>query len=82
MQSRDPSDEVLPTTERRKVAHLIRYLAVFVLIPTFTIGVAMLWDPKTRSEHWLHASAFAVLAVAAILAIAQAPRLAARFVKE
>lgn len=69
-------------TERANVTRLIRAMAVFVLIPTFTIGGVMLWDPETRSDHWLHAGGFAILAVASIIALLQAPRLAAHFVKE
>ncbi|MFO1533109.1 MAG: hypothetical protein ABR562_05345 [Thermoplasmatota archaeon] len=69
-------------SERKNVARLIRVLAVFVLVPTVTIGGVMLWDPATRSDHWLHASGFAVLAIVAVGALAQAPRIAARFVAE
>lgn len=67
--------------ERRNVARLIRAVAVFILVPAVTIGAVLLWDPKTRSDHWLHAGGFAVLAIAAFVALAQAPRLAERFVK-
>jgi len=69
-------------SERGNVTRLIRAMAVFMLIPTFTIGGVMLWDPETRSDHWLHAGGFAILAIASLVAIVQAPRLAARFVKE
>jgi uncharacterized membrane protein len=69
-------------SERTHVTRLLRAVAVFVLIPTFTIGLAMLWDEPSRREHWLHASMFALLAVAAIVVLVQAPRLAARWVKE
>lgn len=67
--------------ERRNVARLIRVVAACVLVPTVTIGAALLWDPKTRSDHWFHAGGFAVLAIAAFAALAQAPRLSERFVK-
>lgn len=67
--------------ERRNVARLIRTVAAFVLVPTVTIGTVLEWDPQTRGEHWLHAGAFMLLAVAALVAMVQAPRLAARFVK-
>jgi hypothetical protein len=67
--------------ERRNVARLIRAVAGFVLVPTVTIGAVMLWDPQSRSDHWLHAGGFAVLALAALAALLQAPRLAERFVK-
>ncbi len=70
------------SAERRNVTRLIRVLAVFVLVPTLSIGGVMLWDPGTRSEHILHASGFAILAVLSVIAIVQAPRMAARFVHE
>lgn len=68
--------------ERRNVTRLIRVLAVFVLVPTVSIGAVMLWDPQTRSEHVLHAGGFAILAAVAFVALLRAPWLAARFVKE
>lgn len=58
---------------------LIRMVALFVLVPTLTIGAVMLWDPGTRSEHWLHGGAFAVLAVLAVIVMAKAERIAKRY---
>ena len=69
-------------TERHNVTRLVRVAAVFFLIPTVTIGGVMLLDPATRSDHWLHASGFALIAVLALLAFAIAPRIAAHFVAE
>jgi hypothetical protein len=67
-------------SERQNVTRLIRVLAIFVLVPTLTIGGSLIL--YSWQEHWLHASGFAVLAVAAVVAFAQAPRIAARFVAE
>ena len=69
-------------SERSNVARLIRVLCVFVVIPTLTIGGALLADPQSRNDHLLHAPGFAILAVVAAIAFLQAPRLAARFVPE
>jgi Leu/Phe-tRNA-protein transferase len=66
--------------ETAKVTRLIRMVALFVLVPTLSIGGIMLWDPQTRSEHYLHAGAFSILAVASLVVMARAPKIAKRFV--
>lgn len=64
--------------ERARVALLIRWIAIFVAIPTFSIGLVLYaYDPKA---HGLHMVAFLILAALSGVVIALAPRLAARWV--
>lgn len=66
--------------ERHKVTNLIRALAVFVAVPTITIGLAMYaWDPVT---HAMHMVGFLILGAIALVVLFVAPRLAARWVPE
>ena len=74
-----PEDDATPLDERRNVTRLIRWIAMFVAWPSLTIGLAFLvfTDP---SDHWLHIAGLVPLGLAALVAFALAPRLAARFV--
>jgi hypothetical protein len=74
-----PEGEETQEDERRNVTRLIRWLAMFVAWPSLTIGLAFLvfTDP---SDHWLHIAGLVPLGLAALVAFALAPRLAARFV--
>ncbi|MES2155345.1 MAG: hypothetical protein V4510_09445 [bacterium] len=67
-------------SERAKVTNLIRCIAVFVSIPTITIGLVLyLYDP---AAHAYHMAAFLVLGAVSLVVVAVAPRLAARWVPE
>lgn len=74
-----PEDDSTVDDERRNVTRLIRWIAMFVAWPSLTIGLAFLvfTDP---SDHWLHIAGLVPLGLAALVAFALAPRLAARFV--
>ena len=73
-----PSEDDAATGERAKVTVLVRWLAVFVAVPTITIGLALYaFDP---AAHAIHMVAFLILGALAIVALFNAPRLAARFV--
>lgn len=64
--------------ERRRVANLIRWLAVFVAVPTVSIGLTLYaYDPVA---HALHMVGFLILGAASFVVMAIAPRLAARWV--
>jgi uncharacterized membrane protein YfcA len=65
-------------SERGNVTRLIRFVALFVFVPTVTIGAAlMLYAP---GDHAFHMVAFLLLAVAAVLVWMTAPRLAEKWV--
>jgi len=66
--------------ERASVTRLIRAVCAFVLVPTVSIGAVLAL--YSWSDHWLHATGFGALSVAAVVAFARAPRLAARWVPE
>ncbi len=67
-------------SERAKVANLIRWIAIFVSIPTITIGLVLyIYDP---AAHALHMGGFLILGAVSIVVVAIAPRLAARWVPE
>ena len=64
--------------EQVHLTRLVRALALFVFVPTATIGPVLLaygWD-----AHWMHASAFVILALASVVVAWKAPAIAARFV--
>ncbi|MEA3191128.1 MAG: hypothetical protein QOD77_1710 [Thermoplasmata archaeon] len=66
--------------ERAKVRNLVRFVALFVAVPTLTIGATMaVWDPVSHSWHMV---LFLILGAAALGVMALAPRLAARWVPE
>ena len=67
-------------TERGNVTRLIRFLAVFVAVPTVTIGLALMF--YAPGEHSIHMGMFLLLGAAAGVAFVIAPRLAERFVPE
>jgi hypothetical protein len=75
--SGDALDEV--AAERRNVTRLIRFVSVFVAWPSLTIALAFLVFTGP-SDHWLHIFGLLPLGVAACVAFALAPRLAARWV--
>ncbi len=66
--------------ERANMTRLIRFVCLFVFVPTATISPALL--SFGFKDHWMHALSFAMLAVAALVVAWKAPGLAARFVKE
>lgn len=66
--------------EQQNVARLLRFVALFVGVPTISIGLVLyLFDPKA---HALHMVGFLILGGAAIVVFAVAPRLASRWVPE
>ncbi|MHB1262265.1 MAG: hypothetical protein ACYC2H_11185 [Thermoplasmatota archaeon] len=65
--------------ELRNVTRLIRVLSLFVAWPSLTIALAFLVFTGP-SDHWLHIFGLLPLGIAAVVAFAMAPRLAARFV--
>lgn len=74
-----PEDDATEADERRNVTRLIRWISMFVAWPSLTIGLAFLvfTDP---ADHWLHIGGLVPLGLAALVAFALAPRLAARLV--
>jgi Lon protease-like protein len=67
--------------ERRNVTRLIRVVSVFVAWPSLTIAFAFLVFTGP-SDHWQHIFGLLPLGVAACVAFALAPRLAARWVQD
>ncbi len=66
------------SVERGKVTNLIRWLAVFVAIPTVSIGLVLyMYDPVT---HGLHMVGFLILGAIAMVVLFAAPQLAERFI--
>jgi uncharacterized membrane protein len=66
--------------ERQNVTRLIRFVALFVAVPTISIGVVLAL--YSWHDHWMHTSGFLLLGAAAILAAVVAPKLAERWVPE
>jgi membrane protein YdbS with pleckstrin-like domain len=65
--------------ERANMTRLIRVVAFFVFFPTATISPALL--TFGFRDHWMHASSFAILAVAALIVMWKAPKIAAKYVQ-
>jgi len=63
-------------SEVRKVTRLIRFVALFVAVPTITIGLAFFL--YTPAEHVFHMAAFLGLGAAAAVVAWMAPRMAQR----
>ena len=65
--------------EQRNVRNLIRIVGVFLAWPSLGLGLVFLLEAR---DHLLHIAGLLPLGVAGLVAVAVAPRLARRFVRE
>ena len=65
--------------EQRNVRNLIRIVGLFVAWPSLSLGLVFMLEAR---DHLLHIAGLLPLGVAGLVAVAVAPRLARRFVRE
>lgn len=65
--------------ETGNLRRLVRALALFIFVPTLSIGAALAaWD---FDAHWMHAGSFLLLSIASVFAWWKAEALARRLSK-
>lgn len=63
--------------EAQNIQRLIRAMSLFILVPSFTIGLALaMYDFEA---HWMHGGSFLLLSAASVVAFVMAPKLGKRF---